>query len=286
MPLPLLALVGLGAAAAGAGGAGASGALGVGKADAPGNSFGDSKHYDPNKFHIGGDPQRSWQFGNRAGSQAHTYHGQQQALYGAGMADRDRALAMRGQQQDAIGLLQAQAHGRDLVANKIAEQQRNQMLAEQQSIAASARGPAGIALAHQNQAAAAAQGLAAIGQNQMIAGAQEQIAARNAYLQGLAAVRSQDHDASQQALGAGVAAGQLGLGNSQEERAWHEAQLRANMEQQRLLAGDHSRVDSWNNQLERDNAAKDMEWFKIGLGAMQGGTQGGGMMAMAGGKPA
>lgn len=145
------------------------------------------------------------------------------------------ATGARGSQQDALGLLQGAANG--TAPSVAAEQQKqglNAAIQSQMALAASARGPQGLASAQYNAAAnTGALQQNAVGQSAMLR-AQEMAQARGQYAGAASDIRGQDLSQAGQQAGLGLNYEQLGqnasLGqlNSQQnaaalaERQWEQ----------------------------------------------------------------
>jgi len=260
-------------------------------------NFGDTKHYDGNAFNYGGSPggaaaaagqARQGQL-NAQGQQAH-YANQANQGFGAGMGGLAQSDAARAQQQQAAGLMMARATGQaPSIATMQADRQMQQAQAAQSSMAASARGPAGLALAQQNAAgnvAAAQQGIS--GQAQ-IAAAQERLAAEQAAMGAFSGIRGQDQSGANTAFGAGaqygglgMQAGQLGLGYAGLANQINTTQLGARMQQQGMLAGSHQQGQSIGAGVDAQNAGTNMTFVggvakagEGGLSAIMGRAAGG-----------
>lgn len=155
------------------------------------------------------DAQRAYearfQYGGHAGGSAEAarrYHsagewaqGRRGEVIDYSQSNWDRAQAgyARNNQGEAMGLMAARARGS---VPSIAQQQANRdigrAVADQSSIAASARGPAGLALAQQQAAANSAGAISGISQQAQIAGAQERLAAEQAYFGAATGIRGGD----------------------------------------------------------------------------------------------
>ncbi len=157
------------------------------------------------------------------GAAAQGRQGEQLAL-GAANEDRYMGLGARQGQLNAAGgqfgmagLLAGRANGSmPLISGMRANQDINRALADQSSIAASARGPAALALAQQQQANQSAAAMGNISNTAQINGAQEQInntvAAGNAYGQAgqaMGAVRGGDQALMGADTGISVAQAQI-----------------------------------------------------------------------------
>lgn len=193
--------------------------------------FGGENEYDPNKdkyqvddnaYNYGGQGADE-AAGRYMGSAAHNQgraEGANAAMYqdrGAAYADRGNAAGARAEQQNALGMARARASGQvPSIAGQQAALDMNRAAAAQQSMAASARGPAALALAQQQRAAGTAQAQAAISGQAQVNAAQERLAAENSYAQQAGGMRAQDYAGAQQAAGM---AGQMGQYAQQSEQA-------------------------------------------------------------------
>lgn len=128
--------------------------------------------------------------------------------------DRNTSLGDRGNQNTVAGLLMSRANGSvPSVAEMQADRQIGQANAAQSSAAASARGPAALALAQQGAAANTATLDSGISNQAQINGAQEQQANTVAAANTLAGIRGQD--ASQQGQDFGQAKSQADINAAQ-----------------------------------------------------------------------
>lgn len=106
--------------------------------------------------------------------------------------DRYASYLARGEQAQALSMMAARARGQNSIANIMAQQQMQRAAAEQASMAASARGPAALALAQQNAAANTANMQGNVAGQASLAAAQERLAAEQAYMAGASGMRGQD----------------------------------------------------------------------------------------------
>lgn len=230
--------------------------------------------WDPNAKHYGGSKEASQAEAYDRAAEADRAQGREavrvdrsQSNYAAQQADYARQ-----EQGQAMGLMRARATGQaPSIAQMQADRQMDQARSAQTSAAASARGPAGLAMAQQGAAAnmaAAQQGISAQAQ---IAAAQERQAAENAYFGAASGIRG--GDVSQQQLYAQQAQAQAQL--QAQQRAANDARSMfydqgswdvnnrnqdAAMREQAILAGAHTSADSQNAQTNRENAHDKFGW--------------------------
>lgn len=304
--MPLGGLLTVGAVTAGAGliGAGGAAAGGVGHNGTNVTNFGDTSQYDPNQFNYGGNRYGAADAANRYRGMAENAQGRApvQADFSGAQPDYQYAAghaAMAGGDRDAASnvanLMYQRATG---AVPSIAQQQAaigmRQNQAMQMAGAASARGPAGLALAQQNAANGIANGNAQISGQAQVNAAQERMqaeqAASGAYgnLYGMDA-NSRDAEIARQQYGANLATQQQqfnsGLGMQQRglndamtlgmtgyETGVQNAQLNANMQQQGLLANSFQSSQGQRLGLNQSNADNQWKPFEMGLGAMSGGS--------------
>jgi len=209
--------------------------------------------YNRYKMHKGASlPDDAYQYGGQAGGanaasqqyggyadrsleQQDKFYGQQEQQYANAMDDRGRALDARGAQNRVADLMWNRASGRvPSIAQMQADRQMGQLAAEQTSQAASARGPAALALAQQNQANATATGQSAISGQAQINAAMERERAEQAAFGAYSGIRQGDYQGQQLSQqGQGIAlqgagqAGQQALGYSGLQHSVNTAQLQA-----------------------------------------------------------
>lgn len=209
--------------------------------------------YNRYKMHKGAAlPDDAYQYGGQKGgsefyskayggvserslAQQDKFYGQQEQQLANAMEDRGRALEARGGQLTAADLMMARAQGKvPSIAQMQADRQMGQLAAEQTSQAASARGPAALALAQQNQANATATGQSAISGQAQINAAMERERAEQAAFGAYSGMRGQDYQGQQLSQqGQGIAlqgagqAGQQALGYSGLQHSVNTAQLQA-----------------------------------------------------------
>jgi hypothetical protein len=281
----------------GAVGAGTAAALGVGKSKFTPQNFGQAGNYDKNRFNYGGREGGAQEAANRYGAIGQTYTNNSGMLLGQGMQDRERALGARAGQVGMADAMANRARGNNLISTRVAEAARRKMGAQTQSNIASARGPAGIALAGQDATAAGAQGLASISDSETTQSIGEQMANEQAAMQAYTGIRGGDYAGAGQAFDASGTQGALGSQYAGHERGVQQDQLNANVAQQRILAGSEEQAQQINAQTQSANAARDMEYLKMFLGGAQsgmptpgpapaGGGGGGGGAGAAGGSVA
>ncbi len=293
MAIPLLIAGGL-VAAAGAGGAGLAGASGLGKSNFNATSFGDSKHYDPNRYEFGGRAGLGDATANRFMNMG--MDAQNRAAFQADYNAADRfsnlGLEARGAQGRLADLMADRAMGRvPSIAQMQADRQMRQAAAEQASAAAGARGPAALALAQQNAAANVAGLQSGISNSAQINAAQERMAAEQAAFGAYSGMRGGDINAQQQAAAQAQFQAQMNAQNRaqndaftqglfQNELGVRQQQLQGNLGNQQMLSGSFGQTQDINSGRNQANANREMDFLKMGLGAAQGGvgmaTQGGG----------
>ncbi len=305
------------AAAAAAGiGAGGSAAAKVGQNNTTTNSFGQTGQYNPDKFNYGGTPGGADSAANR-----YQWQGEHAGDRGAAQADYGRAgqwdqtagqmgqmgLYARGGQQNVADMMNARAMGLvPSIAQQQGDRQMQQAAAAQGSLAASARGPAALALAQQQGAnnTANAQGSIA-GQTQINAGnerLQAEQAASNAYT----GLRTGDISQQQAALQAQQQAAQMAqyqamlnqqqhglndtysLGMANNERGVWDSQLAAGGGEQRMLEDSQNLNQKLVQDQSKANADRQFDYVKMAIGggaasSMMGAGGGGGGARAAGG---
>lgn len=219
--------------------------------------------------------------GSRAAAQrsSATYGGigdrsldRQNQFFDQGWADRENAMQSRSGQNQVADIMLARARGElPSVAQQQADRQMGQLASEQASAAASARGPAALALAQQNAAANAATGQSAISGQAQINAAMERERAEQAAFGAYSGMRGQDQQGQGMSYGAATGAGAQALGYHGLQHNVNTTQLQAqgNKEGQRS-------ADKWAqaSQDERNRARQDQKEAGY-LGAVSAGTMGG-----------
>ena len=269
------------------GGSAAAGA-GVGHNDYRAGSFDQSGSYNPNAFQYGGAPGGAAAQAGAYGNTADQAQGRQGLQLDPSQMDQSR-----GSQMDALGMQRSAAMG---LTPSVAQLQMQGAMEDNQrqqmSQAASARGPAAMAMAQYGAAgntAAANQGIAY--QGGMLR-ASEMANARNAYMQGASGIRGQDFNTANANTGYGMQQrglnDQRSLGYSQLQNNVNDAQLNAQQQQQQMLAGSQANANSINAGINGANAANGWKQYGAIMGGVQGaaggaGLQGGGAGGGAGG---
>lgn len=239
--------------------------------------------YDPNAKRYGGSAEASAAAehdraaeADRAQSRTGVQLDKSQSNYAAQQADYARQ-----EQGAAMGLMRARATGQaPSIAQMQADRQMDQARSAQTSAAASARGPAGLAMAQQGAAANMAAAQQGISGQAQIAAAQERQAAEQAYFGAASGIRG--GDVSQQQLYAQQAGAQAQLDAQQraandaksmfyDQGSWdvNNRNQDAAMREQAILSGAHGSADSQNAQTNRENAHDKFGW-KDAMGAVGG----------------
>lgn len=301
----------IGAAAAGAGigllAGGTAAATGAGKSKYAARNFTESKGYDANRYQVGGREGVADETVNRFRGQADSANQASQAYQDASQnfqnnsnallkdarAANKQQLQARGDQARIADMMESRAQGRDLISSRVADKARAGLLGEAQSGVASARGPAGIALAQQNANNVASAGLNDVASNEMIAGAQEKLAAEQAAMGARTTMREGDQAGRAQSLagagnmaGAGAQYGQVGatyggLGATYGglENQVRSNQMGGNLAQQQNAASSLQQQQAIDSGTQQNNANRDMDYIKMALGGADGGMQAGTQLA-------
>lgn len=165
----------------------------------------------------------------------------QQTAQSAGNAaywQGQNAAGARGEQTSALGLLRRAAEGTaPSRAEMFGRQQMDQAASGQQSLAASARGPAALAMAQQQAAGNTARAQTDITNSSMQMRADEMARARGEYMQGATGIRGQDMGAQQMEYGRQAQA-------DAAQRGWAGQGL--GIEQQQIGKDQADRQDYWN----------------------------------------
>lgn len=201
------------------------------------------------------------------------YRGGAEADYLKGEEDRQRALQARGMQGEVANMALARARG-DVpsIAEMQAKRDANRLAAEQSSIAASARGPAGLALAGQNQAFGSATGQAQISQAAQIAASQERERAEQSAFGMASGMRGQDYAGQGlQSQQAGQKS-QIGLGYSGLESDVKKTAGQLGVQREAINAGQYQAAQNLNAQAQAQNTgfAQNVAMGFIGGGSSVG----------------
>jgi hypothetical protein len=261
----------------------------------PGIAWGSEGQQWKGQYQGGYDPNK-WQYGGREGAadaqadyyrqQAENAQGREaaQADYAMTNEDRARALAMRGQQEQALDLQRQAALGQ---APSVAQQQMqaglDQAMRSQESMRASARGASGLALADYNAAANVAAQQQQVGVQSSILRAQEMAQARDAYQAGATGIRGMDYSAAGQA--AGMA--QYQSDNQMKQREMNDRyalgmygagegvrtlQMQGNMQQQSAMQNAYQERERLAQAAKAGQAAAAQTGIAMGLGGVMGGV--------------
>jgi hypothetical protein len=274
MAVPLLALgLAAGAAAAGVGGSAGAAGAGVGMNRTNTTNFGKTDQYDPNRFEYGGVKGLGNATANRYNENAY-----QAQFRNAPTAQYGLANVTRLNQQQMAQQMEARAMGLvPSIAGQQADIDMQRAQAAQQAQAASARGPGGLALAQQNAANNTAQSFGQISNQAQVNAAQERLAAEQAAFGAYGDMRGLDERRAE--YGADLAMRQrqqndaYTLGNYNLANDVRSQQTQANMNQQGLLAGSFQAEQAARMGQNQQNANRSFDYFKMALGAGQGGAQ-------------
>lgn len=186
---------------------------------------GDNEHevkeykVDDNSYEYGGAAGGADEAANRYRSQAEGAQGRQGVQVNYDQANQDRNLGMqaRAGQSRLAGAMEARAMGQvPSIAQMQADRQMGQAASEQASAAASARGPAALALSQQNAAANVANAQSNISGQAQINAAQERERAEQAAMGAHSQMRA--GDAASQQMSAQQSQYQAGMDDSQRGR--------------------------------------------------------------------
>lgn len=283
MPFAVAAIA---SAAAGLAGAGGAAATGAGKSDFHAGTFGQTKEYDPSKFQYGGTWDGADAAANRYRWQADNAQnrGQTWVDYTGAKSYDQAGFDARRYQQEQADLMRRRALGQEpSIAQMQAARDMQRAQAAQSSQAAGARGAAGLALAQQNAASNIANSQSAISSQAQINAAQERYQAGQAAYGAYSGIRAGDLASQQQqaqqaqynaqlAHQQRLANDQYSLGMTGYENQVRQAQLNADMNQQQLMANSYSQANQINSGVALNNANMDMNYWKMGLGAAEGGA--------------
>jgi hypothetical protein len=257
------------------------GAQNLGKSRQEAGRFDQSDAYNADRYEYGGRPGGADEAAGRYQGRTNEYNATMgNATRDAGLMYQQAGQA-RGDQAGMAGLMAQRARGHvPSIAQMQADRQMRQAQAAQTSAAASARGPAAMALAQQNAAGNMASAQADISNQAQINAAQERLAAEQAAFGAYSGMRGQDFQGAQQQQQFALGLGQLGQGYAQLEHGVRQSQLEGGLRQQAIQAGVVQNADNLNMGVAQNNANRDMQFLQMGLGATEGavsmGMQGGG----------
>lgn len=255
--------------------------------------FSQSAEYDPSRFNYGGAPGFADEAAGRYRSAAEGAQGRQaaQANYAQANGYAGLGLDARGQQAGMAGLMAQRAQGiTPSIAGMQAGQDMQRAMAAHTSMAASARGAGGLALAQQQAANGVANSQGMISGQAQINAANERLAAEQGAFGAYGAMRGGDvasqQVASQQAqYNAGLQQQQRGmndaysLGMTNNEMGVRQQQGAAAMGQQQMLANNSLGAQTQQATIGQNNA--NMDWTQLkgliggGQGAADMGSQAG-----------
>ncbi len=181
-----------------------------------------ARDVDPGAYNYGGDPNKAaadaakYQQAadaaqNRQGEQIHNEFGNQ---------DRDQALGARGSALSMADMMRDRASGKTpSIAGMRANNDIGRAVADQSSIAASARGPAALALASQQAAAGSSNAISNISNQAQVNSAQERSDAEKNAFGAYSGLRQGDQAQQGQDFSQGLAQAQL----NQQQRGQNDA---------------------------------------------------------------
>jgi hypothetical protein len=246
-----------------------------------GTNFAQSQNYDPRAANFGAHGADNYAAGKAQQAQAIDRRTAYQADYGQANQDRQLAMQAREGQQQAAGLMMNRATGAaPSIAGMQAQQDMNRAQAAQASAAASARGPAGLALAQQGAANNTANAQAQISGQAQVNAANERLQAEQAAFGAASGMRGQDYQSQAQAAGqaqfqTGMQMQNRGMNDARAmgyEQMGHQAlgqEQQGLLQQQAMLAQSHGQTQ----QIAAANSAQNAETNKglfntmIGAGA-------------------
>lgn len=212
---------------------------------------------ETNNFEYGGAPGGAAEAAARYRAQAEAAQGRAGVQADFGLAGESRAAQLR-----MADMMANRAMGRTpSIAGMMADRQMGQAAAEQSSAAASARGPAALALAQQGAAANTAAMQSNISGQAQINAANERMQAEQAAMGAYTGMRGQDFG---QAMGqAGLDDAQKGrndamqLGMTANEMGVNQTQLAAQMNKQAQMSGNAINMEGIITDRKAGNAAKE-----------------------------
>ncbi len=234
---------------------------------------------DRGAYNYGGDPSAANNEAMRLQNQAKAAQGRQGEQIDT--ANADAAMGQAGQSRDAqlsmADLMRRRALGQTpSIAGMRADQDMNRAAAEQSSAAASARGPAGLAIAQQGAAANTAAAQSNISNNAQINSAQERLNAEQGAFGAFSNMRQGDQAQQGQNFSQGLAQSQLNaqqraqndqftLGNQAQSIGVQGMQLGADMNRDAAEQAGHFNAAGLQEQKNQASDANLMGY--IGMGA-------------------
>lgn len=275
----------------------------AGKGGSAGNTYhadpySQTSDYDPNKFEYGGHAgaaedavARQNALSNASYGDTARYSANAQGLAGRGGSFLDQSQDARTQQQQVAAMTLARAQGlTPSIAQMQAQRDMQAAIAAQGARAASARGPAALALAQQGAANNIANASGAISGQAQINAANERLAAEQAAAAQYGNIRQGDYVGANQAYGAsaqqgqlGVGYGNLGLGQDTLGHQIRQGQLDAGIRQQGILANSRGQADVINSGLRSEQVGRNDKIFDDTMGYIGKGLQAGGLGGGGGG---
>lgn len=251
-------------------------------------------------FSYGGDPNKAAQDAAYFRTQAEAAQNRQGEVIDTRRGDEWRAATQqdRLQQQQALGLMEQRARGLvPSIAEMQAQRDMGRAVADQSSIAAGARGAAGLALAQQQAAGNSATLSSRISNDAQVNAANERMQAEQAWFGGLSGMRGQDSES--QTIDLQTAQAQAGLNAAQRaqndsysqgmygnEIGINQTQLAAHGNRQSLKAGQQAASQQVQaNAQARADAQRNQVIGMIGTGVSMGMGQIGGALSKSAPNP-
>lgn len=260
----------------------------TGKSGFQASGYTSAEGYDPNAKFYGGSAEASQAEAYDRAAEADRAQQRQGVRIDKGQSNyaAQQADYARQEQGAAMGLMRDRATGAaPSIAQMQADRQMDQARSAQASAAASARGPAGLAMAQQGAAANMAAQQQGISAQAQIAAAQERQAAEQAYFGAASGIRG--GDVSQQQLYAQQAQQQAAVDMQQrqlndqrsstyDQGAWRvgEGNQAAAMQEQGYVAAGHNNAQGLNQATQQSNSKGVQDLAKGVMGSATGALTG------------
>lgn len=240
--------------------------IGRGKSTYNAQDISHSQMYDPFAYQVGNFGAENYKEGREQQARAIDQRAAPQANYQQADADRQRALEARASQATVMGQLMARASGQTpSIAGMQAQQDAQRAIAQQGSLAASARGRGGLANASTTAAGNTANAMSNISNSAQINAANERLQAEQAAFGAASGMRGQDYQSQGQAANQAQFQTGMQLANrgQNDQRALATQQMghqgllqeqQGRVAQQGIAAQSHANAQATNAKTEAQNA--------------------------------
>jgi hypothetical protein len=235
------------------------------------------KQIDPNTGEYGGRAGLADEYANRYSGTSQDFLKSAGDFYGQGAEDRRYAYQARGDQNAVLQMQLDRARGNaPSVADMQAQRDMQRVMAGQQSLGASARGPGALALAQTNAAAGAAAGQANVSGQAQLNSIQERERAEQAAAQTAGQMRGQDLTGQQLSYGAAGQQNQASLGFAGLANSVRQSQQQGGVDRAALQTGQYNAAQARNAQGRSEG---NQRRTGLGMGFLGAISQGAGTVA-------